>query len=84
MIEAPQSSSTQYVVSTTFASSLSANTRFTITDGSGNLIVSFVPTKTYQNVIVCSADLTNGTSYIVYTGGSCSDNGTDGLTTTGS
>lgn len=83
MVEAPESSSTQYVVSTTFSSSIAANTRFTVTDSSGNLILSFVPTKSYQNVVVCSPDLAKGSTYLVYTGGSCFDASKDGLTTSG-
>lgn len=83
MAESLDTSSTQYAVSTTFSSSIAANTRFTITDNSGNLILSFVPTKTYQNVVVCSPDLAKGSTYLVYTGGSCSGTSKDGLTTAG-
>lgn len=72
MAEAPDSSSTQNSVSATFDSTVSAGTLVTLTDDSGNEIVSFTSVKDFNNVVISSADLNTGSSYTFYTGGSTS------------
>ncbi len=79
MLQTPSTSSTQYILSTKISSSKSANTLFGIKDASGNTIVAFAPSKTYQAVIVSTPKITKGTTYTAYTGGSASGNVTDGL-----
>jgi hypothetical protein len=46
-------------------------------DGEG--VLTFVPTKDYQSVVLCSPQLREGVTYIVYSGGSSTGTVTDGL-----
>jgi hypothetical protein len=50
---------------------------------SGEDVLTFLPTKEYQSVLISSPDLQNGESYVVYTGGSSSGTAVDGLYTDG-
>jgi len=45
----------------------------------GEEILTFVPTKAYQSVVLGSPELKNGSTYIVYSGGSSTGTVTDGL-----
>jgi hypothetical protein len=51
---------------------------------SGEEILSFVPTKAYQSVVLSSPELDNGETYVVYAGGSSSGTVSDGLYSGGS
>ncbi len=79
MAEAPDTSSTQYSVLINFSSQQSADTIIHIETEYGEEILTFVPTKTYQSVLLCSPELENGETYIVYTGGSSTGTVTDCL-----
>ncbi len=79
MAEAPDTSSTQYSVLINFSSQQSADTIIHIETEDGEEILTFVPTKTYQSVLLCSPELENGETYIVYTGGSSTGTVTDCL-----
>ncbi len=70
MAEAPGKDSTQKCVSATFDSTIPAGTLVTLTDDSGNEIVSFTSVKAFNNVVISSADISTGTTYTFYTGGS--------------
>ena len=59
-----------------------------ILDGSGNTILSFMPSKTCQSVIISTPELVIGSSYSVYYGGNNSGSEsnrlyTDGIATSG-
>ena len=60
--------SAQASVSYTFSSAQQAGTTITLKDASGNVIASYTPEKTYQNVIISAPDLTVGQSYTLFTG----------------
>ncbi len=79
MLQTPGTSSTQYTLSVKSSASRSGGTAFGILDASGNTIVAFKPSKTYQAVVVCAPTITKSTTYTAYYGGSCSGNETDGL-----
>ena len=79
MAQAPSTSSTQYSVALAFPSALPAGTMVHIEAENGQDILTFVPTKEYQSVVLCSPELENGSTYIVYTGGSSTGTITDGL-----
>ncbi len=83
MAQAPSSSSTQYSVLVNLSSAKSAGTMFHIETQAGDDVLTFVPTKTYQSVVFSSPELANGTTYMVYTGGSSTGTATDGLYTGG-
>jgi hypothetical protein len=79
MAEAPSTSSTQYAVLINFSTQLSADTIVHIETEDGEEILTFAPTKTYQSVVLCSPELENGETYIVFTGGSSTGTVTDCL-----
>jgi hypothetical protein len=79
MAQAPGTSSTQYSVLINFSTQQSADTIVHIETEDGEEILTFVPTKTYQSVLLCSPELENGETYIVYLGGSSTGTVTDCL-----
>ena len=60
-----------------------AGTVVHIESTSGENILTFLPTKEYQSVLVSSPELQNGESYLVFTGGSATGTPLDGLYTDG-
>ena len=83
MAECPDTSSGQHSVSVTLDSTQAAGTLVTLCDGSGNEILSFAPSKTFNNVIISSPDIKDGETYTIYTGGTSSSEGEHGLSTGG-
>jgi hypothetical protein len=83
MAQAPSTSSTQYSVMLSAGSPLPAGTMVHIESEEGEDILTFVPSKAYQSLVVSSPELENGASYVVYTGGSSSGTLADGLYTGG-
>ncbi|MCX7715302.1 MAG: carbohydrate-binding domain-containing protein [Clostridia bacterium] len=79
MVQAPSTSSTQRSVSVTYRSTQAANTLFTITNSSGASILTFKPSKAYAAVVVCSPNISSGSAYKIYSGGSYSGTAADGL-----
>lgn len=79
MAQAPSMSSTQYSMMYIFDSPQAAGTMVHIEAEDGEEILTFVPTKEYQSVVVSSPELKNGLTYYVYTGGSSSGTTSDGL-----
>jgi hypothetical protein len=79
MAQAPSASSTQYSVMQTFPSPQAAGTIVHVETKDGEEILTFVPTKAYQSVVLSSPKLNNGSTYVVYSGGSSTGTVTDGL-----
>jgi hypothetical protein len=79
MAQAPSDSSTQYSVMVNFGSAQPAGTLVHIQDESGADILTFAPAKQYQSVVFSSADIREGATYTVYSGGSSTGTDTDGL-----
>jgi hypothetical protein len=79
MAQAPSTSSTQYSVMHTFPSPQAAGTMVHIETEDGEDVLTFVPTKEYQSVVLSSPELKNGSTYVVYSGGSSTGTVTDGL-----
>jgi len=69
MAQGPSTSSTQYSVIVNFRSPQSANTLVNIQTASGETVLTFSPTKTYQSIAFSSPELATG-SYDLYLGGS--------------
>lgn len=83
MIEATSTSSAQYAVKATISLTLSASTLFHIQDANGNDIVTYKPVRALYYVVFSSPDLTSGSTYFIYTGGSSSGTYANGLYTGG-
>jgi len=79
MAQAPSASSTQYSVMHTFPSPQAAGTIVHVEAEGGEEILTFMPTKAYQSVVLSSPELENGSTYVVYSGGSSTGAVTDGL-----
>jgi hypothetical protein len=79
MAQAPSTSSTQYSMVMNFPSPQTAGTMVHVETEDGEEILTFVPTKAYQSVVLCSPELVNGSTYVVYSGGSSTGTVTDGL-----
>jgi hypothetical protein len=79
MAQAPSESSSQYSVLYNFDTIQAAGTLIHIQTQSGQEVLTFMPTKEYQSVLLSSPQLKNGETYVVYTGGSSTGTMTDGL-----
>jgi hypothetical protein len=79
MAQAPDTSSTQYVVAHTFASPQAAGTLVHLETKGGESLLTFAPTKVYQSVVFSSPELQNGATYLLFSGGSSTGTPTDGL-----
>ncbi len=79
MVESPSSQSSQRSVLCRRNQALSANTLFHIETSTGTSVVTFKPGHNYSCVLFSSEDLVQGTTYRVYTGGTCTGTETDGL-----
>jgi hypothetical protein len=79
MAQAPSASSTQYSVMQTFPSPQAAGTIVHVEAEDGEEILTFVPTRAYQSVVLSSPKLNDGSTYLVYSGGSSTGTVTDGL-----
>ena len=84
MAQAPSTDSTQYSVMQILGTMQPAGTMVHIESTSGENILTFLPTKEYQSVLVSSPELSNNESYVVYTGGSADGTSVNGLYTDGS
>jgi hypothetical protein len=79
MIEIPASQSNQRSVLLRTNQTISGGTLFHIEDVSGNAVLTFAPPRNYSCILFSSPTLTAGTSYRVYTGGTCTGVVKDGL-----
>lgn len=67
MLETPTSAQNGCCIVTTLGT-VSANSAFSLTDSSGNVIMSYIPTKNYASAIVYSSDIKSGSTYTVTAG----------------
>jgi hypothetical protein len=79
MAQGPSETSTQYSVIYTFESVQAAGTMVHLETEDGQEILTFVPMREYQSVVLSSPALENGSTYVVYSGGSSTGTVTDGL-----
>ncbi len=83
MAEAPDSSSTQNILSVTLGQSQAAGTLVRIVDSAGLTVLAAAPEKDYQSVVFSSAALKTGESYTVLTGGTATGTVVNGIYTEG-
>ncbi|BBB47980.1 carbohydrate-binding domain-containing protein [Pelolinea submarina] len=79
MAQATSSDSSQYAVLYNYDSAQSADTLISILNQAGESILTFAPSKQYQSVLFSSADIQNGATYTLTSGGSASGTAQDGL-----
>lgn len=68
----------------TLDSSASAGSSAAVTDEKGNVIASFIPAKQYNNVVISTPSLKNGSSYKLVIGGTVSGADKNGFASSGS
>lgn len=78
MLQAPSESSTQNSLKIVM-NSLDAGTIVRIESEDGNELLTFAPAKSFASVVVSSPEITFGTTYKVYTGGTYSGESKDGV-----
>lgn len=83
MLETPSGSSTQRSVLLRRTQALAAGTLFHIASSSGAPLVTFAPAHNYSSILLSTPNLVAGTTYRVYTGGTCTGTERDGLYTGG-
>ncbi|MFC8303475.1 carbohydrate-binding domain-containing protein [Specibacter sp. NPDC057265] len=69
MVVTPGDTSSQSSVQITLDSAVQAGTALHITDASGAVVGTFVPTKQTQSLVLSTPQITDGSEYSVYTGG---------------
>lgn len=78
MAQTPSATSTLHVVRITFATSKAPGSLVRL-QTQGKDVFTFAPAKNYRSVIFSSSALLPGSSYDLYTGGSCTGTAVDGL-----
>lgn len=68
----------------TLNSSASAGSSVALTDENGNVLASFIPAKQYNNVVISTPSLKNGSSYKLVIGGTVSGTDKNGFASSGS
>lgn len=81
MAQAPSTTSTQYAFMHNFDAMQPEGTLLHIETDRGEGVITFMPTKAYQSVLLSSPDLRQGQTYVIYTGGAADGSGQDGLYT---
>lgn len=79
MAQAAGTASSQCSLMIDLRTGQAAGTLVHIQTQAGTDVLTFAPAKTYQSVVFSSADLSRGTTYAVYLGGSADGTPTDGL-----
>ncbi len=83
MTKAPNTTSTQRAVLLRTTTQINPGTIFNLQDTNGNSLLTFAPIRRYYSIIFSSSQLTQGTSYRVYTGGTSTGTLKNGLYTGG-
>ncbi|MFN8668835.1 MAG: carbohydrate-binding domain-containing protein [Gemmatimonadaceae bacterium] len=84
MAQAPGSTSTQAAVLMTFAATRAAGTVVHIQSSTGESVLDFAPSKSFQSIALSTPKLATGKSYALYFGGTESGTATDGIFESGS
>ena len=84
MAQAPSSSSNQHAFLYNFDAVQGPGTLLHVESSTGEEILTFVPSKAYQSVVVSSLDFEEGEIYVIYAGGSAEGAVVDGLYSEGS
>lgn len=83
MAQAPGSSSTQNSLMIRYTTVQKAGTLVNLVNEAGNTVLTFAPAKDYQSIVISMPELEKGKTYTLKTGGTCSSQLTDGLSTKG-
>ena len=81
MAMAPSTTSTQNSLLINLESSLPAGAAVHIEDENGNTLLTYIPAKTFQSIVISSPLIETGKTYSILTGGEVAGEVTDGLST---
>lgn len=81
MAEYPDNSSEQHSVSIGLGSYQEAGTLITICDSNENAVISYVPSKTFDHIVISSPEIKSGETYTINIGGTFSGDSDHGLCT---
>ena len=81
MAMGPSTTSAQNSILINLESSLSAGVAVHIEDEAGNNVLTFIPAKTFQSIVISSPLIETGKTYSILTGGEVAGEVTDGLST---
>ncbi|MDY7224450.1 carbohydrate-binding domain-containing protein [Halalkalibacterium halodurans] len=84
MVQATSEQSTQPSILMTYSAVQAAGTVVHLEDQDGNTVVTFAPEKDYQAILISSPNLSEGSSYTLYSGGNAIGTEENGLYTEGS
>ena len=79
MMETPGTSSTQNTLAVVYSSTQKAGTLVTVKDEDGASVLTFAPSKDYESIVISTPELKQGKTYMVYSGGTCSSQSTNGF-----
>jgi hypothetical protein len=83
MAQASSTTSTQYSAMVNFTSMAPAGSLIHFETAAGDPILTFVPAKEFQSILISTPDITNGSTLLLYYGGTSTGNLQDGLYTGG-
>lgn len=79
MAQATSEESSQHSLLMTYPETQKAGTIVHLEDGKGNTVVTFSPVKDYQSVFISSPQLTKGSAYTLFSGGTSTGQNKNGL-----
>jgi hypothetical protein len=68
MAQSPSDTSSQDSITVFFNGTMSAGTKITVVDASGNKVLSYTPEKAFASIVLSSPDLAEGETYTIYSG----------------
>ena len=69
MLQSISPSSTQYCITVVTSSYQNGGTEFVLKDSNGAEVISYIPSKKYNSMVVCTPDIKNGETYTAYLDG---------------
>ena len=79
MAMSPSTASSQNSIMVNFDSVLEAGTLVNIQSSDGKNVLTFAPLKQFQNIVISSPDIVNGTTYSISSGGTAEGTAVNGL-----
>lgn len=79
MAQAPEDSSSQNSLLVFYTSVQKAGTLVTLSNESGESLLTFAPSKDYQSIVISTPKLQKGKTYTLSSGGTCNGKNVDGL-----
>ncbi len=66
MLQTPSNDSTKHTISIVFTETQQANTKVSIKDSNGNIVIEYTPSKSYMSIVISSEELKKDETYEIY------------------